>query len=84
MYMSGYGDVKRSRLLNLVKRLENKKGIFLKPGSKHCVRVECIHNGSAYPLPVNHNKVNKYIVKDFQEWLERNGICCKDEFDSLL
>jgi hypothetical protein len=82
--MSGYGDVKSSRFLRMLKRLENRKGIFVKSGGKHCVRVECIHNSQAYPIPANHPTINKHIVKDFQEWLEKNDICGKEEFDGLL
>lgn len=38
----------------------------------------------SYPLPISHRMVNKHIVKDFMEWLARNEICTKEEFDERI
>jgi hypothetical protein len=82
--MSGYGDIKTSKFKNALTRLANKKGIFLKQGAKHQIRVECIYNSNAYPIPSNHPTINKYIVGSFQKWLEKNDVCTKEEFDNYI
>lgn len=82
--MSGYGDVKRKRMLSLLMWLANYKGVSVESAGKHNHKVECLHNGETYPIPSSHPVINKHIVKDFQEWLERNDVCTKDEFDRHL
>jgi hypothetical protein len=43
-----------------------------------------IRNGKSYPVPVNHRVMDKYIVKDFMEWLVKNEVCTKEEFEKKL
>ena len=50
-------------------------------GGRHNTKVHCIHNGQKYPLPTSHKVVNKHIIKDFGEWLARNGLCTIEDYD---
>jgi len=37
-----------------------------------------------FRLPTSHKFVNKYVVKDFMEWLVEQDICSEEEFRNLL
>lgn len=82
--MSGYGDVKRSRIIGLLNWLARHKGVAVEAGGRHNHKVECIHNGNTYPIPSSHPVINKHVVKSFQEWLAANDVCAKEEFDEHL
>jgi len=78
--MSGYGDVKRRKILQLLKWLENSRGVEVIDGHRH-PKVKIISNNEVFPVPCRHGVVNKYIVKKFCDWLVKYKICSKKEFD---
>ena len=82
--MGQYANIKSKRFIRVLKWLARRKGVELKKAGNHIYKITCIHNGQAYPLPVSHREVNSHIVKDFGEWLVRNTICSKEEYDSQL
>ncbi|MEO6077653.1 MAG: hypothetical protein ABIP54_02610 [Candidatus Andersenbacteria bacterium] len=81
--MSGYGDVKRRKFINLLKWLHGTGEIEVIAGSRH-TKIEHIRTGDVYPVPTAHRTVNKHIVKAFQKWLEARDVCSKKEFDKRL
>lgn len=82
--MSGYGDVKTRKFLRIIKWLQNNSDIEVKKGGRHNLKITIIHNNASYPIPSSHKIIDKYIVKDFMEWLVKNRICTKEEFDSHI
>lgn len=82
--MGQYADVKSKQFVRLLKWLAKSKGVLLTGGGNHPYKITAIHNGEGYPLPASHKIMNKHIVNDFMEWLVRNEVCTKDEFDAQL
>lgn len=83
--MGQYANVTSRRMYQFLKWLGNKKTVdVIVGGTTHPVKVACQKNGESYPLPISHRMVNKHIVKDFMEWLVRNEICTKEEFDERI
>ena len=82
--MTNYASVKTSKFKKGVLRwVENIGGTEVKGGGKH-TKIHCIHNGQSFPLPLSHRHVNRFLIKDFIAWLEKNEICTKEEFDNKL
>lgn len=83
--MGEYADVKSKKLINAIKKLINKStDLELLPGGRHNCKLHCIHNGQSFPIPTSHKYIDKYIVKDIAEILERWDICTIDEFKKNL
>lgn len=82
--MGQYADITSRQLRRLLKWLADSKGVDVVAGGTHPIKVTCRKNNESYPLPMSHRMVNRHIVKDFMEWLERNGICTKEEFDERI
>lgn len=81
--MSGYGDVKRRKIINVLKWLKNSKGVEVDSGSRHTL-IKTIETQDKFPVPTAHPTVNKHIVKDLAEFLVKNKICTKKEFDKRI
>ena len=82
--MGQYANVTSRRMYQFLKWLGNHKEVDVIDGGKHPTKVTCRRNGESYPLPTSHSVVNKYIVKDFMEWLVRNGACTEQEFNEKI
>lgn len=82
--MGQYANIKSKKFIRVLNWLAKNKGVNLKKAGKHIYKVECIHNGEAYPIPASHDEINSHIAKAFGEWLVKNTICTRDEYDSLL
>ena len=82
--MGEYANMTSRRLRRFLAWLGNNKGVDVVTGGTHPIKVVCQRNKESYPLPMSHRIVNKHIVKDFMEWLARNGICTKEEFDERI
>lgn len=82
--MSGYGDVRSRSILAVLRWLQSHRSVEIKPGGRHNTKVTCIRNNATYPLPTSHRVINKHIVNDFMQWLVKNEICTKGEFDEKL
>lgn len=82
--MGGYTNIKSRRMFQFLKWLGNHKNVDVVVAGKHPVKVICRLSGESYPLPLSHSEVNKFIVKDFMEWLVKNEVCTEEEFDENL
>lgn len=82
--MGKYADVKSSKFIKLLEWLSRNKPVELSVGGNHNLAITCIHTGEKYPIACSHNLVNKYIVKDFRDWLIKRELCTEREFDSRL
>lgn len=80
--MGEYANIKPRTFLQLLKWLANNKNVDVTVGGKHPTKVKC-HSDGSYPLPY-HKRIDKNIVKSFMDWLVKNGVCTKEEFDSHL
>lgn len=79
--MGQYANVTSRRMYQFLKWLGNHKEVDVIAGGAHPIKITCHSNGESYPIPISHRFVNKHIVRDFIEWLVKNNICSKDEFD---
>ncbi len=82
--MSGFTDVKQRKFIHLLRWLGNNKGVEIRQGGRHNIKVTCIRTGESYPIPGSHREINKHIVKDFMEWLINSEICTEVEFRERL
>lgn len=82
--MGQHANVTSRRMYQFLKWLGNKKEVDVVVGGGLPAKVTCQKNGESYPFLISHTMVNKHIVKDFMEWLIRNGICTKQEFDERI
>ena len=82
--MTNYISIKTSKFKKKVlKWLENINGVEITNKGKHA-KIHCIHNGRSFTLPLSHRQINRFIIKDFITWLEKNEICTREEFDNKL
>lgn len=82
--MGEYANVKRRKMMSLLKWLSGKNDVEVRKGGKHTYVVKYVFWEKAYPIPFKHNEVNKYIIKDLMEKLTGSGICSKEEFDEYI
>ena len=82
--MGQYANIKSRRFYRFLKWLGNNKDVDVVEGGCHPTKVICNNSQESYPLPLSHSEVNKHIIKDFVEWLEKNNVCTKEEFDNHL
>lgn len=79
--MGEYANITAKRLSQFLQWLSKDPSITIVPGGRHAVKVSSTKSGLAFPLPLSHRIVNKYIVKGLRDWLIAHGVCSKDEFD---
>lgn len=82
--MGEYANVDSRRIYNFLKWLANHRNVDVVTGGKHPAKVTCHNTGETYPLPISHKYISKHIIKAFVEWMERNGVCTKQEFDDRI
>lgn len=82
--MGEYAGITSKRMYRVVKWLGKHKAVDVVVGGNHPIKVTAHKTNESYPLPISHKIVNKHIVKDFVEWLVRNEVCTKKEFDEKL
>jgi hypothetical protein len=82
--MGNYANIKARRFVKFLKWLEKNKGIDLSCGGRHNYKVTCIFTGDSFPVPSSHDEINKYIVKDFRDWLMERDLCTEEEYDHNL
>lgn len=78
------GDQKTQKVLRILQKIANKSDLEITPGGKHNYKLKCIHTGNTYPLPANHRKFNKFLVREVGKWLERNDICTFEEYEKYF
>lgn len=83
--MGEYADIKRNRILRLLKWLANKnKDIAVIKGGNHVYMIKYSFWERPFPIPFKHSVVNKHIVKKLMKKLTEEEICTKEEFDKKL
>ena len=82
--MGEYADVKRNKVLKLLKWLEAQTGFTVDNGGKHQWLIKHDSWSRPFPIPFKHNTVNKYIKKDLMRRVVATEICTKDQFDQHL
>lgn len=81
--MGQFANITFKRMKNFLKWLGNHKTVDVLVAGNHPIKVTCHESKQSYPLP-GHREVNKHIVKDFMEWLIKNGILTEEEFKEHL
>ncbi len=82
--MGEYANVKSKQFVRTLKKLVRKYKVELADGGNHNYVITCIHNAKSYPIASSHREMNKHIVKNFGEWLVKNEVCTKEQYDELL
>jgi len=77
------GDIKTKKVLNFLRKIQNESDdLEIKEGGRH-LKVKCIHNSSAFPVPCSHRYVNIFILKRFRSWLIKNKIFSEEMLEKL-
>ncbi len=82
--MGEYADVKRGKILKLLKWIESLPGFMVDNGGNHQWIVKHTTWERPFPIPFKHNRVNKHIVKAFMNQVTATGTCDKQTFDSHI
>lgn len=82
--MGEYADVKRNRMLRLIRWLDSLEGFSVDNGGSHQWVVKHEDWERGFPIPFKNDKVSKYIVKDLMKRVVETGACTKDEFDGRI
>ena len=82
--MGEYANVKSKDFYRVLQWLANKKGLVVRTGGNHVIKVESSKSGQSFPLPLSHGTISRYITRSFVEWLVKNEVCTKEEFDERL
>lgn len=76
--------IKRKKVLNALKQVENEGGVYIYHGGRH-LKVVAIKDGAgSFPIPVSHPEVNAFILKAFKVWMKENGIKGVEHIEKLL
>ncbi len=82
--MGEYADVKRKRVLALLKWLNKLDGFEVSTGGKHqCVVCHDTWN-RPFPITFKYNIVSKVYLKELVKKVVATGACSKEEFDEHL
>lgn len=82
--MGDYANIKRKKIIKLLKWLATKEGIEIKKCTKHHYKIIYSFWDMSYPFPYRHNEITKEIVKALMKTLVKSGICTKEEFDENI
>jgi hypothetical protein len=82
--MGEYADVKRKKILSLLRWLATQDGFSIDNGGRHQWVVKHESWSRSFPVPFKHNVVNKHIVKELMKRVVATGVCSKDEFDRRI
>jgi len=82
--MGEYADVKRKRVLSLLKWINTLNGFEVDTGGKHQWIVRHTTWERPYPITFRYNVVSKFYIKDLSKKVIATGACTKQEFDSHL
>ena len=82
--MGEYADVKRGRVLSLLKWLQTLAGFGADNGGKHQWIVKHYTWERPFPISFRNNVVSKCYVKELSKKVVATGVCTKEEFDQHL
>jgi hypothetical protein len=82
--MGEYADVKRGRILNLLKWLACLDGFEVTNGGNHQWVVKHDSWNRPFPVPFKHNSVSKVIVRELMKRVVETEACTKEQFDQRL
>lgn len=82
--MGEYADVKRAKILKLLKWLDKMEGFTVDTGGNHQWVIKYTDWNRPYPIPFKHNVVKKTIVKALMKKVVATNLCTKEEFDQRL
>lgn len=84
--MGEYADVKKNKIKKFLKWLaSHNRQVEIKKGGKHNKIIKYVYGERPFPIPLKHNVVNKYIIKDLMKTLTKKWkICTKKDFDKKI
>ncbi|MFH1620544.1 MAG: hypothetical protein ABIB04_00480 [Patescibacteria group bacterium] len=82
--MGEYADIKRGRLLSLLKWLSTLSGFKVDNGGKHQWIVKHETWKRPFPICFKNRRVSKVYIKELVSLVVATGVCNKEEFDSHL
>ena len=82
--MGEYADVKRKRVLRLLRWINTLSGFDVDTGGNHQWVVKHSTWERPYPISFKYNVVNKVYIKELSKKVIATGACTKEEFDSHL
>jgi hypothetical protein len=82
--MGEYADVKRKRVLSLLKWLNTLSGFTADTGGKHQWIVNHQTWKRPFPISFRNNVVSNVYIKELVKIVVATGACTKEEFDEHL
>jgi len=82
--MAEYADVKRKKILQLLKRLTMIDGFSVNTGGKHQWTVRHTTWQRPFPIPFKQNRIKKYYVEDFAKLIIKTGACDEKTFKEWI
>ena len=79
-----YADVKRRKILKLLKWLKTLSGFSVGNGGHHQWLVKYSTWPRPYPIPFKHGTVSRYIVKALKSRVIATGACTEEQFDERI
>ena len=76
--------IKRKRVLNALKQMENEGEVYIFHGGRHLKVVAIKEGAGSFPIPVSHPEVSAFILKAFRMWMKENGIRGVEHIEKLL
>lgn len=82
--MGEYADIKRKRVLCLLRWLETLDGFSANTGGKHQWVVKHIAWERPFPISFKNNVVSKVYIKELSKKVITTVACTKEDFDNHL
>ena len=82
--MGEYADIKRKRMLRLLRWISTLNGFEVSTGGKHQWIVKHGTWTRPYPITFRFNTVSNIYVKELVKKIVATGACSKEQFDEHL
>ena len=82
--MGEYADVKRRKILKLLKWLSKKEHLIVSTAAEHQWVIRHSNWSRPYPIPFKHGTVSKHYIKDLMKKLVKSEVCTKEEFNKYV
>ncbi len=82
--MGEYADVKRNRVLALLKWLNTLDGFEVSTGGRHQWVINHVTWKRPFPITFKFNVVSKVYIKELVKKVVATGACSKEEFNEHL
>ncbi len=80
MVANPWGLYKTRKVKKAIKRLQRKTDLIKLGDEGRHSKVALSDESDSYPIPLSHGETNRFILEGLAEWLEKHGVCKKEDF----